>query len=49
MYPAPASSSAISRAQSLSPKISWIITTTGALSFTSGYTTHACRSRPPGS
>src|ERR1700679_1957532 len=44
MYPA--TSSAISRAQSLSPKISWIITTTGALSLTSGYTTQACSLRP---
>ena len=36
MYPASASSSAASRAQSLRPKISWITTTDVALCETSG-------------
>src|SRR5579863_8195790 len=36
-----AMSSAIERAQSLSPKISWMSSTTGALPLTSGYTTKA--------
>ncbi len=47
MNPCAASSSAISLAQSVNPKISWISTTTGALAFTSGYTTKACTVRLP--
>src|SRR5579863_5800544 len=46
-YPIAAMSSAIDRAQSVSPKISWIISTTGALWLTSGYTTNAFTVRLP--
>src|SRR5579871_1913804 len=46
MYPDDATSSANSCTQSDIPKISWITSTTGRLSFTSGYTTNVSTDRP---
>ena len=46
MKPSAASWSTTERAQSLRPKISWITSTTGALSLRSGYTTQASNRSP---